>query len=94
MRSTASSEEASETSSSEDIAPTPTVAGTAVRQLGSHVPDPRDGGEIREGRTRVQTKVLQQRNTDGLITMLASNEGGQLVQALVAEQVEKSNGLP
>ena len=64
------------------------------KKFGSHIPDARVGGEIRAGRTRSQTRALQQESSNGLIAMLGPNEGGQVIHALVAEQVENSNGLP
>ena len=91
--SSASSDEDTESTSSDGSAPTPTPVRTAARQLGTHIPGPRDGDEIREGRTRAQTRVLQESAT-GLLSMLGPDEGGRVVNALVAEQVEQSDGLP
>lgn len=46
------------------------------------------------GRTRAQTRPLQQQNTDGLIAMLGPSKRAPVYHALVAEQVQKSSGLP
>ena len=54
--------------SSDHEAPTPTVARTAARQLGAHMLGPGDGDEIREGRTRAQTKALKREAAAGLMS--------------------------
>ena len=55
-------------SSSDDDAPTSTAARTAARQLGAHMLGPGDGDEIREGRTRAQTKALKREAAAGLMS--------------------------
>lgn len=64
----------------------------AARQLETHTPGPLDDDEILEGRTRAETRAVQQQNTDGLIATLRPIEGDQVVHALMAGQVEKLKG--
>ena len=45
---------------------------------------PGDGEEIREGRTRVQTRVLKREAAAELITAIGPCEGGRVLQALLA----------
>lgn len=52
---------------------------------------PHDGDNIRDGRTGASTRVRQQQKRDGVIAKLGSNEGKQVVYALVADQVKESN---
>ena len=46
--------------------------------------EPGDGEEIREGRTRAQTRVLNQEAVAGLIGAIGPCEGGCVFQALLA----------
>ena len=57
-------------SSSDDEAPTPTVARTAARQLGAHMIGPGDDDEIGTGRTRAQTRALNREAAAGLISTI------------------------
>ena len=52
------SRDGNDASSSDDEAPTPTAARTAARHLGAQMSGPGDGDEIRQGRTRAQTRAL------------------------------------
>lgn len=70
-----------------------TAPRNSHRQLGSRIPDPHDGDQTREkSRTRAKTRSLQQRNTDGFIAMLGSNEGAQVLHAFLARYVENRMG--
>ena len=60
-----SSRDGSDASCSDDGAPTLTAARTAARQLGAYMSGPGDGEDIREGRTRVHTRVLNRENGCG-----------------------------
>ena len=71
-------------SASEDEALTPTAVQTTARQLGAHMSEPGDGAEIREGRTRAQTRALNREATAGLISAIGPCEGGRVFQALLA----------
>lgn len=55
---------------------------------------PHDDQEIREGRTRTQTRLRRQRGAEGLVAMLGSIEGGKMVYALMAEGVEQPEKMP
>lgn len=57
---------------------------TAVRQLGTHIPRPRDA-EKWEGKSRAQTKALN-RSVSVLVAVLEPKEGDQRVHTLVLEQ--------
>ena len=70
----------------DDGIPTPTAARTATRQLGAHVLGPGDGEEIREGRTRAQTRALNQEAAAGLIGMIGPCDGDRILHALLAAQ--------
>ena len=76
----------SDASSSDERTPTPTVARTAARQLGAHIQGPRDGDEIREGRTRAQTRALEREAASGLISLVGPVEGSKILDALLAVQ--------
>ena len=65
-----SSRDGSDASSSDDGASTPTATRTAARQIGAHMSGPGDGGEIREGRTRAQTRKLNREVAAGLISTI------------------------
>ena len=60
-----SSRDGNDASSSDDGAPTPTAARTAARQIGAHMSGPGDGDEIREERTRAQTRGTQPGSDSG-----------------------------
>ena len=47
---------------------------------------PGDGDEIREGRTRAQTRALNREAAAGLIRTIGPCEGGRIIHALLAEQ--------
>ena len=79
-----SSQDGSDASASDDEAPTPTAVRTAARQLGAHMSGPGDGEEIREGRTRAQTRALNREAAAGLISAIGPCEGGRVFQALLA----------
>ena len=79
-------------SSSDDEAPTPTAARTAARQLGAHMLGPGDGDEIREGRTRAQTRALNREAAAGLISTIGRCERGCIFHALLA--VKDAGGEP
>ena len=71
-------------SSSDGEASTPTAARTATRQLGEYMLGPGDGDEIREGRTRVQTRALNRKAAAGRISTIGPCEGGRIFHALLA----------
>ena len=81
-----SSRDGSDASSSDNGAPTPTAARTAAREFGAHMPRPGDGEEIREGRTRAQTRALHLEAAAGLISMTGPCDGGSILHALLAAQ--------
>ena len=60
----------------DDGAQITTAARTAARQLGAHMSGPDDGEEIREGRTRTQTRALNPEAAAGLITIIGPRGGG------------------
>ena len=60
-----SSRDGIDASSSDDGVPTPMAARTAARQLRAHMSGPGDGDEIREGRSRAQTRVLNREAAAG-----------------------------
>ena len=64
------SRDGNDASPSDDGAPTPTAARTAVRQLGAHMSGPGDGNEIREGRTKAQTRAINREKAAGLISTI------------------------
>ena len=66
------SAEGSETSSSDESSPVPTMVRTAARQLESHLCDSRVGDEL--GRTRAQTRALNQ-EAAGLVSMFGPMKG-------------------
>ena len=81
-----SSRNGNDASSSDDGAPTPTAARTAARQLGAHMSGPGHGGEIRERRTRAQTRALSREAAAGQISTIGPCEGGRIFHALLAAQ--------
>ena len=48
--------------------------------------EPGDGDEIREGRTRAQTRALNQEAAAGLISTIGPCEGGRIFHAILAAQ--------
>ena len=74
----------SDASTSNDEAPTPTAVRTAASQLGVHMSGPAGGEENREGRTRAQTRALNQEAAAGLISAIGPCEGGRVFQPLLA----------
>ena len=74
------SAEGSETSSSDESSPIPTMTRTAACQLESHLLGSRVDEEL--GRTRA-TRAFN-RETAGLVTMLGPDEGGKLIHGLLA----------
>ena len=62
--------------SSDDEVPTPTAVRIAARQLGAHMSGPGDGDEIREGRTRAQTRALNQEAAARLMLVCLSKSNG------------------
>lgn len=46
---------------------------------------PRNGDEIREGITRVETRALKQQAAEGLISLMEPNAGNRLAHALMKE---------
>ena len=94
-----SSQDGSDASASDDEAPTPTAVRTAARQLEAHILGPGDGEEIREGRTRAQTRAFNREAAAGLISVIGPCEEGSVFQALLAAnkaECEKNEvaGLP
>ena len=87
------SAEESETSSSGENSPVPTMARTAARQLESHLLDSRVGDEL--GRTGAQTRALNQQAA-GLVSMFGPDEGGKIIHGLLAVQevIRKPGELP
>ena len=81
--------EASETSSSGESRPVPTMVRTAERQLESNFLGPGNGEEL--GRTRAQTRALD-REAAGLVSMFGPDEGGKLIHGLLAVQVTRKPG--
>ena len=81
-----SSRDDDDASSSDDGAPTPTAIRTAARQLGPHMSGSGDGEEIREGRTRAQTRALNREAARWLISTIGPCEGGRIRHALLAAQ--------
>lgn len=84
----------SESTSSGEKNPIATAVRTAARQLGTHIPGPRDVDNVHRGRTKQATRALQQSESAGLIAMLGPSEGGRVVHALVAERVIEPDGPP
>ena len=81
-----SSRDDDDASSSDDGAPTPTAIRTAARRLGAHMSGPGDGEEIREGRTRAQTRALNREAATRLISTIGPCEEGHIFHALLAAQ--------
>ena len=73
-------------SSSDDEAPTPTAARTAARELGAHILGPGDGNRIREGRTRAQSRALNQEAAAGVINTIGPCGGGPIFHELLVAQ--------
>ena len=73
----------SETSSSGENRPVPTMARTAARQLESNLL--RSGVDEAFGRTRAQTRALNQ-EAAGLVSIFWPDEGGKLILGLLAVQ--------
>ena len=80
------SRDGNDASSSDDGAPTPTSARTTACQLGAHMSGPGDGDEIRERRTRAQTRALNREAAAGIISTIGPCEGGRIFHALLAAQ--------
>ena len=87
-----SSRDGNDTSSSDDGTPTQTAARTAARQVGGHMSGSGDGDEIREGRTRAQTRALNREAAAGLISTIGRCERGCIFHALLA--VKDAGGEP
>ena len=79
-----SSRDGSDASTSDDQALTPAAVRTAARQLGVHMSGPAGGEDVREGRTRAQTRALNQEAAPGMINAVGPCEGGRVFQALLA----------
>ena len=71
------------------------MARTAARQLESHLLDSRVGDELELGRSRAQTRALNQ-EAAGLVSMFGPDEGGKIIQWLLAVQegMRKPGELP
>ena len=80
------SRDGNDASSSDDGAPTPTVARSTARQLRAHMSGPCDSNEIREGGTRAQTRALNREAAAGLISTIGPCEGGRIFHVLLAAQ--------
>ena len=74
----------SDASTPDSGAQTPTAVRTAARQLGTHMSRPGDGEEIREARTRAQTRVLNREAAAGLVSEIGPCERGRVFQAPMA----------
>ena len=74
----------SDASTPDSGAQTPTAVRTAARQFGAHMSGPGDSEDIREERTRAQTRVLIREAAAGLIRAIGPCEGGRVFQALLA----------
>ena len=82
--STSDGETLGNASSPESEAQTPAAIRAAARQLGANMSGPGDSGDIREGRTRVQTRALNREAAAELISAIGPCEGGRVFQALLA----------
>ena len=71
-------------------------ARNALRQLEAYNVGPHDDQERREGRTRAQTRALNQQQATGLLESLGSINGDYTLRALIAEQktLKKPNEIP
>lgn len=76
--------EGSDASSLDEYVPTSTPARTTARQLQAHTVGPRDGEEVQEGRTRAQTRTLNQEAAADLIGVFGSDKGDKVIHGLLA----------
>ena len=74
----------------------PAQARNALRQLEAYNVGPHDDQERREGRTRAQTRALNQQQATGLLASLGPINGDYTLRALIAEQktLKKPNEIP
>ena len=62
----------------------------AMRQLETYMTGPHDDEERREGRTRAQNRALSQQQATGLLSVLGSITGNDVIHALIATLEEQS----
>ena len=74
----------------------PAQARNALRQLEAYNVGPHDDQERREGRTRAQTRALNQQQATGLLASPGPINGDYTLRALIAEQktLKKPNEIP
>ena len=92
-RSSSSSNDSDDNSSDSSPSSTdelPDATRRALRQLGPHMTDAHDGDEIREGRTRAQSRARNQQEAVGLLCDLGPVAGHQILRALIAEKGTRS----
>ena len=83
--------EASETSSSDESSPFPTMVRTAARHLESHLLDSSVGEKLESGRTKAQTQALNQEAAVLVITF-GPDQADKIFQGLAPRLVRTAGG--